>query len=187
VTLAADCRTTLNVTGTVSGELTYHAGSYLNSDQVLEIPAEITYRAGNTITLNSGFDSGGGLLTASIAACKGSSKRIGTPEDEEITYVYEIKKDQTFLAETAEALELKCFPNPFQSRTTLEYDLELEGHVLLVVTDVNNRVIATLVNESQDTGIQSVDFSGSDLPSGIYFAKLKTGNKVSTARLLITK
>jgi len=41
VTLAADCRTTLNVTGTVSGELTYHAGSYLNSDQVLEIPAEI--------------------------------------------------------------------------------------------------------------------------------------------------
>jgi len=186
VSLAEDCATTLDITGTVTGELTYHAGSYLNSNQELTTSSDITYRAGNRITLEAGFRSNG-ESSMSIAACGSGNKQIGTTDSEPISYIYKGNTASKIMSKTASTTELRCFPNPFQSNTTLEYELKQDEQVLLIVTGVNNRVVRVLVDEQQSAGIQSVDFEGGELPSGIYFAKLKFGNTLNTARLLIAK
>jgi len=187
VLLARGCPSSIVLTGTVSGELTFQAGNVLISDQEFTPTANVTYHAGNNMRFNSGFSTGGGQFHASIAPCKMSNKQINIPQTEEITYVYQEKQTAGFKTGATEATALKSFPNPFQANTTLEYDLETGGPVLLVVTDINNRIITVLVDQNQDAGLQSVNFSGSELPSGVYFAKLKTGNNISIARLLITK
>ena len=47
--------------------------------------------------------------------------------------------------------------------------------------------IETLVNEEKPIGSYEVDFSASNLPSGIYFYKLQTGTSVETKKMVLMK
>lgn len=64
------------------------------------------------------------------------------------------------------------FPNPFNPNTTISYRLADLNHVSLKVYDIRGNEAGTLVNEIQKPGGYSVDFSGENLASGIYFYKI---------------
>ncbi|MCD4848282.1 MAG: T9SS type A sorting domain-containing protein, partial [Candidatus Aegiribacteria sp.] len=51
--------------------------------------------------------------------------------------------------------------------------------------DLSGRTVQTSVNESQTTGIRSVNFDGSNLSSGVYFYQLKAGNEFVETRTMI--
>jgi hypothetical protein len=79
------------------------------------------------------------------------------------------------------------YPNPFNPSTVIQYGLPQQSHVLLDVYNVIGQKVATLVNENQEAGIHEVHFSGSGLPSGVYFYRLTAGGFVNTLKMILTK
>jgi hypothetical protein len=63
----------------------------------------------------------------------------------------------------------------------------VNGIVKLKVLDILGREIRTLVNEYKTVGKYSVSFEASKLASGIYFYQLKSGNFISTRKMLLIK
>jgi hypothetical protein len=79
-------------------------------------------------------------------------------------------------------------PNPFASTTTLRYNLPAGGgHVKLEIYDVAGRLVSTLVDDVQGSGAYSVDWSGKDLPPGLYFQRLTLDNQEISQKMLLMK
>jgi parallel beta-helix repeat protein len=87
----------------------------------------------------------------------------------------------------AEFTMLSAYPNPFNPITTLEFGLQEEGHVSLIVYDLSGREVATLFNDWYPAGQHEAVFAAYDLPSGVYFARLINGNHEQTRKLMLMK
>lgn len=93
------------------------------------------------------------------------------------------------------------YPNPFNPNTTIKYSIPTspinpspyqgEGNrerlITLTVYDVLGRKVAILVNEEKPAGSYEVEFNASQLPSGVYFYRLKAGEYVETKKMLLIK
>jgi hypothetical protein len=80
------------------------------------------------------------------------------------------------------------YPNPFNSVTHITYDVPVDGLVRLTVYNVLGEKIANLVNDIQKAKRRySVSFDGSDLPSGVYFYRLRTASTTQTRKFLLLK
>jgi hypothetical protein len=79
-------------------------------------------------------------------------------------------------------------PNPFGSRTSIEYELRESSKVTLEIYDVRGRAVRTLVNTVQERGTYLVEFEALGLPAGLYFSKLLVGDQhVATKKMLLVK
>jgi len=79
------------------------------------------------------------------------------------------------------------YPNPFNPSTTINYEIPTSGIVSLKVYDVLGKEIATLVNEEKPAGIYEVNFNAVNLPAGVYFYRLQTGDFVQTKKMILLK
>ncbi len=79
------------------------------------------------------------------------------------------------------------YPNPFNPTTNIKFAIPKSGHVSLKVFDIMGREMVSLINENLETGEYEVSLNGSNLNSGVYFYQLKTGNFVSTRRMMLIK
>jgi hypothetical protein len=79
------------------------------------------------------------------------------------------------------------YPNPFNPSTLIIYQLPARAYVVLHVYDVLGREVKMLVNEHQNAGIHSVHFDASNLPGGVYFYRLESGEIRETKKLLLLK
>ena len=77
------------------------------------------------------------------------------------------------------------YPNPFKPTTSIEYRVTSNEYVSLKVFDILGKEVATLVNERQSAGSYKVNFNARSLSSGIYLYQLKSGNHVSSKKLLL--
>ncbi|MBU0507227.1 T9SS type A sorting domain-containing protein [bacterium] len=82
---------------------------------------------------------------------------------------------------------LSVYPNPFNPSTTIFFDFPRATRARLCVFDVTGRLITTLADEHFTAGSHALSFDGSALPSGIYFAQLRTENHHQTAKLVLMK
>lgn len=82
---------------------------------------------------------------------------------------------------------MQNFPNPFNPVTTISYSIPSNGLVTLKVYDILGTELAELVNEAKEAGNYSVTFNASNLPSGIYFYTLTSGNYTATKKLILLK
>lgn len=65
-------------------------------------------------------------------------------------------------------------PNPFRTRTAIEYTLIEEGRTELAVLDLLGRIVATIVSSVQSPGRHTADFDAARLPAGAYILRLST-------------
>lgn len=79
------------------------------------------------------------------------------------------------------------YPNPFNPVTTITYNIPKQSYVELNVYDMLGRFIRSLVNMEQSQGQYKVEFSGSDLPSGMYIYQIKAGEYVSAQKMILLK
>ena len=79
------------------------------------------------------------------------------------------------------------FPNPFNPTTKIKFIISNYDFVSLKVYDVLGNEISTLVNEDRPAGGYEIEFSGKDLPSGIYFYTLRAGNFLDTKKMILLK
>ncbi len=65
------------------------------------------------------------------------------------------------------------YPNPFNPVTKINYDLPKDAKIKLVIYDILGREVKTLLNnELKTAGRYTVEFNGSNLASGVYFARI---------------
>jgi serine protease AprX len=83
-------------------------------------------------------------------------------------------------------------PNPFNPTTTIRYDIAARARVNLSIYDVRGSLVATLVDEMQPAGSQSVqwharDRQGNALASGVYLCRLVASGEQHTRKLVLLK
>ena len=89
------------------------------------------------------------------------------------------------------------YPNPFKEKTIIKYCVAFKTKVTITVSDYENKLVETLVQEEKEAGTYEVEFSAKgestsggnahNLPSGIYFYQLKAGSFIETKKMLLLK
>jgi uncharacterized Ntn-hydrolase superfamily protein len=90
------------------------------------------------------------------------------------------------------AQRIITYPNPFNASTRIEFDCQSTSFVTLEIYDILGKRVKTLIHEERQAGAYSAlwnskDEFGQDVPTGIYFAALKTGSFQSTRKLFLIK
>ena len=85
------------------------------------------------------------------------------------------------------ALNLSAFPNPVKGATTFSYNVPSTEKVSIKVYDMLGAEVATVLNEEQTAGKQSVKWNSSSLSTGMYLYTVTVGNRKETKKLVITK
>ncbi|MFT7552696.1 MAG: hypothetical protein ACI9BV_003022, partial [Rhodothermales bacterium] len=79
------------------------------------------------------------------------------------------------------------YPNPFNPRTQISYQLPEGSKVQIVVYDMLGRVVETLVDRAQPAGTFTVSFDAGDLPSGLYLYRMTAGSFVHSRKMILMK
>lgn len=82
--------------------------------------------------------------------------------------------------------ELKTSPNPFNTNTSIAFNMPSSSHVKISVYNILGAHIATLVDGVTDAGQQSVIWNAKDVKPGLYFCKLESGTLSKTIKMLKT-
>ncbi|RKY75691.1 hypothetical protein DRQ07_11485, partial [candidate division KSB1 bacterium] len=79
------------------------------------------------------------------------------------------------------------FPNPFNNSTTLKYRLPKNCYVTLNLYNIRGQKVRALFNGFKQAGSHTLRVNGDDLPSGLYFYRIRAGNFIETRRMLLLK
>jgi hypothetical protein len=79
------------------------------------------------------------------------------------------------------------YPNPFNSSTTIRYNLPTESPVTIDIYDILGRKVQTLLDVKEQAGSHQVNWNADGMPSGAYFARLKAGEKSQTLKMILMK
>ena len=83
-------------------------------------------------------------------------------------------------------------PNPFNPLTSVMFTVESPGRVLLQVYDVAGLSVCTLLNNWREPGTYTQNWDGRtddgrEVPSGVYFCSIKTGNFAAARKMVLLK
>jgi len=78
-------------------------------------------------------------------------------------------------------------PNPIASRAKIQLALLKESEVTLSFCDVSGKLVDKLGSYKMEAGYHTIIWTPKDLPSGIYFARLKVCNGLETENYTNTK
>lgn len=82
----------------------------------------------------------------------------------------------------------KNYPNPFNPSTSIEFTVPTDGGVTLKVYNLIGEEVATLFKGEATAGtIYKSTFNASELPSGLYFARLQHNGSSLVRKMLLTK
>lgn len=79
------------------------------------------------------------------------------------------------------------FPNPFNARSTIQFDLPEGGVVTLSIYDLSGRKVKVLEQGRFEAGSHRIAFDASDLSAGIYFCRLQAGDFGAVQKLVLLK
>jgi hypothetical protein len=80
-------------------------------------------------------------------------------------------------------------PNPFRHQVRIEYDIARAGETSLSIYDVAGRFVASVFRRVMEPGTYETTWDGKDrngraVASGVYFARLRSGDRVHAERLI---
>lgn len=79
------------------------------------------------------------------------------------------------------------FPNPFGEMTTVAYEVHERQEVSVTVWDLSGQRVAELATGTHAPGYYEKPFQAGDLPSGTYFVRLQTPEKMKTRKMVLLK
>ncbi|MEK7626938.1 MAG: T9SS type A sorting domain-containing protein, partial [Patescibacteria group bacterium] len=79
------------------------------------------------------------------------------------------------------------YPNPFNPTTRIRFEVPKQGLVRLAVYDALGREVKLLIQEIKSAGVYETDFDAENLPSGVYFYRLNSGNFTETRKMMFVK
>ena len=113
---------------------------------------------------------------ALVAILDKSADMVETPR-EKVIYDFKLEKN---------------FPNPFNSATQILFHLSAGQNVSLKIYDVVGRHVSTLLEGEFESGIHQVQWNGTNMmdqmvSTGIYFARLSSGDYSRTIKVLLQR
>jgi hypothetical protein len=79
------------------------------------------------------------------------------------------------------------YPNPFNQETTIRFSLPEECMVLLEVYNSSGQKVDTLFNTNLSRGYYNVVWNASQMPSGIYFYRIRAGSFIDLRKMIFMK
>lgn len=79
------------------------------------------------------------------------------------------------------------YPNPFTNITTLRFAMEESEFVTIELFDIMGNKVKEIISEQKSPGIYNQSINFSELPSGVYYAKLTVGTKSKILKLSCIK
>ncbi len=79
------------------------------------------------------------------------------------------------------------YPNPAKTLTNIPFNIAEKSATKLTVSNVNGKVIQTLVNETLNAGSYSIPFNLTQLTPGVYFYELRAGSYHKTLKMMVVK
>lgn len=195
----------------------YSFGSYLESEGYASVPSPTTFSPGSDPYFSGGYctQQYGSVFGGTIDGIQIEHYYSGIRDSDTNIKNYTPKLTMVILnflsyhygfnllSDVEDDLELAAdyslsqnYPNPFNPETVINYKLPIAGNVTLKVYDVLGREVATLVDGFKPAGNHMSQFSsrnlpagrqGSQLPSGVYFYRLQTGNYIHAKKMTLLK
>jgi hypothetical protein len=126
------------------------------------------------------------LIIQSVKAGRVSYRLKQVDRDGQFAYSPVIETEMS-LSETDFTLS-QNYPNPFNPTTNISFAVKERQFVSLKVYNLVGQEVATLVNGVvEPNSLQTVEFNGKDLSSGIYFYSLNAGNRHEVRKLMLMK
>ena len=79
------------------------------------------------------------------------------------------------------------YPNPFNPSTTIKYSIPENSFVNLSVYNMLGQKVIELVNEMMSAGEYQIEFNSAELSSGVYIAKLISGDYTHLIKMILAK
>ncbi|MBT3233854.1 MAG: T9SS type A sorting domain-containing protein [Calditrichaeota bacterium] len=80
---------------------------------------------------------------------------------------------------------LRCYPNPFNSRMQIEFELPYASKVGLNILNISGERLKSLTNREYSAGIHKLEFDATGYPAGIYFVSLNSYKRTAKKICLI--
>jgi alpha-tubulin suppressor-like RCC1 family protein len=75
------------------------------------------------------------------------------------------------------ALNIINYPNPFTGKTTIQYNISVEGYVTIKIYDITGKEITTLTQSHHKAGKYNISFAAVGFQSGTYLLKIRLKSK----------
>ncbi|NQT33728.1 carboxypeptidase regulatory-like domain-containing protein [bacterium] len=79
------------------------------------------------------------------------------------------------------------YPNPFNSTASVRFGLPKDSHTVLHLFDINGRRIGSLGERDYTAGWHRVMIDAADLPTGLYFVMMESGDFRAVRRTLLVR
>ena len=79
------------------------------------------------------------------------------------------------------------YPNPFNPETKIIYEVAKAGDVNLIIYNIRGQKVTELVNEYKAEGEYEVNWRADDIPSGVYFVRMKSAGWEGVHKLVLMK
>ena len=79
------------------------------------------------------------------------------------------------------------YPNPFNPITHIRFNIPETGNTKLTVYNMMGEAVANLVNGVVSAGGHTVSWNAANMPTGVYFYRMESGNFTQTRKLLLVK
>jgi hypothetical protein len=114
------------------------------------------------------------------------------PDDENLLFLHQVATGIAGLVPTSPLLVLPSRPNPFNPRTTIPIRIGEAGRVTAGVYDVSGRLVRILYEGSTGAGDLDLVWDGTDgssrpVPSGVYFTRVRAGDRTETGKMLLVR
>lgn len=183
-------------------------GSMFESRGFPAVPSAMQPNPGSALYFSGGYNtarhgsSGGGQISGVQIECNYINVRDSEPSYtrfagvfaeaiDTYTALHLFHKPTVFVAaESGVPREfglMQNYPNPFNPATNFEFKVSGFEFISLKVLDVLGREVATLVNEYRQPGAYRVQWDASELPSGVYFYRMRAGGFVDTKKMILSK
>ena len=124
------------------------------------------------------------LIIAAVTDDDSSSVNIGEIWYNETPTGMGISDD----APIASSYELgQNYPNPFNPTTHIRFNIPETGNTKLTVFNIMGEAVANLVDGVVSAGGHTVSWNAANMPTGVYFYRLESGNFTQTRKLLLVK
>ncbi len=134
------------------------------------------------------FDFGGGIRWAPFSAITSNDQPIFDGRVAPIRASFSFATADEDEPEIPSAVSLGAnYPNPFNPRTSISFQMPSTSLARLAVYDMLGREVAVLVNGVTSTGRHEVTFDASKLASGLYLYALEAGGTRITRTMVLLK
>jgi outer membrane protein assembly factor BamB len=169
----------------LDGSIKWEYASDLAIDTPTALASDGTVYIGTTEGKLLALEGGStGVATSPWPKYRGNAKNTGLGID--------IPGNSTVgLSMNRQSIEVKCYPNPFVTSTTIDFFLSKPETVIIKIYSVLGAEIETLYTGVKQAGKHSIVFDGTNVEGQsakqIYLCKIQTGSQIKTTMLVQNK